>query len=234
MAAADESLDHIRREGLFGDEVAVALECSRDRSRVAQRDPVSDVEPGVLAQVIQMMCDLARESFDLELRRAFGLERHGRSRVAANGMTWCALVRDEHLVRSEREPLHRDGSVAAFVSPLGECLPDPWQILTELWSEHLQVGLYGLFDEAFGLIADLERLHVQLILHDLRELGARVQRSPIAISRASVLSASYKVWYAASESPSERAFQKRARFLRTYQVERSSQNASTLKIAVRT
>src|SRR2546428_809297 len=55
-----------------------------------------------------------------------------------------------------------------------------------------------------------------------------------AIRRTRVLSVSYMVWYAASESPCERAFQKRARLRRTYQVERSSQNASILKIADRT
>ena len=55
-----------------------------------------------------------------------------------------------------------------------------------------------------------------------------------AISRTRLLSASYIVWYAASESPSERAFQNRARLRRTYHVERSSQNASILNIADRT
>src|SRR5437773_5646190 len=103
MAAADESLGYLRREGLFGDEVAVALERDRDRARETHRDAVSDLKPGLLAQVVQVMGDLARESFELELRRAFGLECHGRSRIAANGMTGCALVRNEHLVRSERE-----------------------------------------------------------------------------------------------------------------------------------
>jgi hypothetical protein len=53
-----------------------------------------------------------------------------------------------------------------------------------------------------------------------------------AKSRASVVSASYMVWYAASESRRDSAFQKRRRLRRTYHVERSSQNASIRSAAV--
>src|SRR4051812_46362540 len=53
-----------------------------------------------------------------------------------------------------------------------------------------------------------------------------------ANNRINVVSASYKVWYAASESRSDRAFQKRDRLRRTYHVERSSQNASIFRHAV--
>src|ERR1700704_4193390 len=53
-----------------------------------------------------------------------------------------------------------------------------------------------------------------------------------AKSRASVVRASNSVWYAASESRRESAFQKRDRLRRMYQVERSSQNASIRSAAV--
>src|SRR5437868_8176434 len=55
-----------------------------------------------------------------------------------------------------------------------------------------------------------------------------------ASSRIKVVRASYIVWYAESESRFERAFQNRGRLRSRYQVERSSQNASTLSSTVRT
>src|SRR5438309_7070321 len=50
--------------------------------------------------------------------------------------------------------------------------------------------------------------------------------------RTRVVSAWYRVWYAASESRSERAFQKRERFRRTYHVDRSSEKVSIFRQAV--
>src|SRR2546426_898575 len=128
MSAAQETWGHLRRESLVGDEVAVAFERGRDRARVTHRDPVRDLEASLLAYVVQVVSDLARETFELELRGELGLERDGRSGVAAHGVAGGALMRDEYLGRREREPLHRDLTVAAFVSSLGERLPDPGQI----------------------------------------------------------------------------------------------------------
>src|SRR5438093_11589745 len=121
------------------------------------------------------MGDLAREAFELELGRTLRLERHRRSGVTAHGVASRALMRDQHLARRERESLHRDRSIAAFISSLGERLPDPRQVLAELRSEHSQVRLDGLSHETLGLVADLELLHVELILHDVRELGTLVE-----------------------------------------------------------
>src|SRR5438309_349822 len=62
MAAAGEAAGDARRERFLGHELAVGREGVRDRAVVAQHDPVGDVEAGLLAQVVQVVRELALSS----------------------------------------------------------------------------------------------------------------------------------------------------------------------------
>src|SRR2546423_5849313 len=64
VAAVVESLGQAGREGLLLDEVAVLLERARDRTCVAERDPVGDLEARLLTQVIEMVRELSRQPLE--------------------------------------------------------------------------------------------------------------------------------------------------------------------------
>src|SRR5438093_3932894 len=183
VAPSLQALAHARRERLLRDEVAVALERARDGSRVAKRNPVRDVETGVLAEIVQVMRELARESFELELGSQLRLERHRRAGVASHRVAGRALMRDEDLRVRELEAFDADRPVTTLIPSVGERLPHARQVLTELRSEHLEVRLDRLFHEALGRIAQLDRLHVELVLHDLGEIRAAVERPAVAVVR---------------------------------------------------
>ena len=59
----------------------------------------------------------------------------------------------------------------------------PRKVLTELWSEDLEVRLHGLLHEPLGRVADLDRLHVQLVFHNLRQLRRALERTTVAVIR---------------------------------------------------
>src|SRR5947199_366388 len=87
-----EPLADLCGERLLRDEVGVALEGTRDRPLVPQRDAIGDLESRFLAQIVQMVGELARETLELELRRELGLERDGSTRLAAHSVTRRTLV----------------------------------------------------------------------------------------------------------------------------------------------
>src|SRR6266550_3369132 len=183
VAPVMESLREARRQRFLLDEVAVALEDAPDRARVAERDAVRDVETGLLAHVVQVVRQLSRESFELQLRGDLRFERDGRAGIAAHGVSGRAFVRDEDFGVRKVEAFDLDRPVAPLVSTLRKGLSHSRQILSELRSEHLEVGLDGFSHQPFGRVADLDRLHVELLLHDLRKLGIAVEGSVVAIVR---------------------------------------------------
>src|SRR3989440_12615302 len=170
VAAVVEPLADPCRERLLRDEVAVALEGARNRALVAQRDAIGDLESRLFAQVVQMVGELAREAFQLELRRELGLERDRRPRVAAARVARRTFVGDEDLGVGELDPFDLDRPVAPLVASFRERLPNPRQILAELRPEDFEVGLHGLLHEALGRVPNLERLNIELVLDDLAQL----------------------------------------------------------------
>ena len=65
MAAITEPLFDARGERLLGDEVAIPLEGTPDGTRVTQRDAVGNLETRLLAEVVQVVRELASETFEL-------------------------------------------------------------------------------------------------------------------------------------------------------------------------
>src|SRR5437763_14725031 len=183
VAPVTESLREARRQRFLLDELAVAFEDAPDGARVAERDAVRDVEACLLAHVVQVVRELSREPFELQLRGDLRFERDGRAGIAAHGVSGGAFMRDEDFGVRKVEAFDLDRPVAPLVAALREGLPYSRQILSELRSEHLEVGLHGFSHQPFGRVADLDRLHVELLLHDLRKLGIAVEGSVVAIVR---------------------------------------------------
>ena len=71
------------------------------------------------------MRQLARQPFDLELRRHRRIESDDKARLAGDGVPFLALVRHEDLVQPQFDALDDDEAVAALVPPLGERRADP-------------------------------------------------------------------------------------------------------------
>src|SRR5687768_13676092 len=182
VAATREALLDGDRERLALDQAPELLDRLRDGPRVAQADPVGDLEPGLLAQVVQLVDELARETFLLEVRRERGLERGDRSGVAADRVTGRADVLDEHLGGQEREAFDLERAVGLLSEPpLGERRAHPREILAELRSERLELRFHAQLDEPGGIVADLELFHVQLVTHEPRDLAARIERAAVPI-----------------------------------------------------
>src|SRR5439155_1690623 len=158
------------------------------------------------------MGDLAREAFELELGRTLRLERHRRSGVTAHGVARRALMRDQHPARPS-SPTRRAARMRRSRSSSRRSGRSSGYVVR--WTDASAPG---------AAASRASPWYMSSLTNGITG----------AIRRMRVLSVSYMVWYAASESPCERAFQKRARLRRTYQVERTSQNASILKIADRT
>ena len=116
------------------------------------------------------MRELSRKTFELELRGDLRFERDRRARVASDRVPGRAFVRDEDLGVGKLEAFDLDRAVSTLVASIGERLAHAREILAELRSEDLEVRLHGLLHQALRRVADLDRLHVELILHDLRQL----------------------------------------------------------------
>src|SRR5258706_8751533 len=75
VATFMESFSEARRQRLLFDEVAVALEHARNWPRIPERNAIGDVQARLLPHVVQVVRELAREPFELELRRDLSFER---------------------------------------------------------------------------------------------------------------------------------------------------------------
>src|SRR4051812_17079272 len=82
VPASGQATRDAAREHLFSDLVGVALDDRGDRAVVAERDAVGDVEARLLAQLVQLVRELARETFRLELGRERGVERDDETLLA--------------------------------------------------------------------------------------------------------------------------------------------------------
>src|SRR5439155_12857819 len=99
VSAPGQPALHARREDFLGDVVLEPLDRRSDRAVVAQRDTVRDIEPRFLAQIVELVRELAGETLRLELRRQRGVERDDETQLARDRVTGLALMRDEHLGR---------------------------------------------------------------------------------------------------------------------------------------
>src|SRR5438552_4184139 len=88
-----------------------------------------------------------------------------------------------HLVGAQGEALDLDAPGGGPVPSGLQRGADAWQVLPELRAERLQLGLHDLAHEALGTVADLERLHVQLVADHRGELVLPVERAVIPIVR---------------------------------------------------
>ena len=94
-----------------------------------------------------------------------------------------ALVRHEDFGVRQLETLDLDRPVATLVPPLGKRLSNSGKVLAELRPEHPEVRLHCLLYEPFGRIPDLDRFHIELVLDDVGEVRAGVERAPVAVVR---------------------------------------------------
>src|SRR2546430_14148806 len=125
VAAVAQSLAEARRQRLLLNEVPVPLERARDRTRVAERDAIRDLEARLFTQVVEMVRELSRQPLELELGRHLCFERDDRAGVPADRVPGRALMRDEHLGVRELEPFDLDRPVAPLVTSLRKRLPYP-------------------------------------------------------------------------------------------------------------
>src|SRR5439155_5977158 len=105
VSAPGQPALHARREDFLGDVVLEPLDRRSDRAVVAQRDTVRDIEPRFLAQIVEFVRELARQSLGLEFGRERGVERDDETRLARHGVAVLALMLHEHLRRLQLQPL---------------------------------------------------------------------------------------------------------------------------------
>src|SRR5688500_13175662 len=77
VAASGQALVHARRGHLADDVVGVRLplEDARDRTRVAERDAIGDLEAGVLAHVVDVVRELAHDINNMRKDAGFASDR---------------------------------------------------------------------------------------------------------------------------------------------------------------
>ena len=149
-----------------------------------QRDPVADVEAGVLARLLHGTHDIARQALGLQLGRhrrvehheaAAGQERDRARRVGRLELELVLAVLEQRVADEDRLAVVEQ--VDAPVAGLRR-LDDALHVLAHPRSEGARVDAEPAGDAVVGeagllQIRQLDRLHVELVAKDVGELGER-------------------------------------------------------------